>query len=156
MGAGGNRTYLVSSPAEAVKLIRDTMPGEPVLVQQYESAVAASGEYSAMYIGDAISHVVRKRPSAAEFRVQSQHGGTTTPQPTEPWIDDYVRSVIGRLPRRPTYARVDFIADEAGSVKLMEIELAEPDLFLRYDENSFGALAEAILTPGTEGPRRQP
>jgi glutathione synthase/RimK-type ligase-like ATP-grasp enzyme len=148
VGAGGTRTFRTSSAAEALTLIRDRMPDEPVLIQQYESAVEVSGEYSAVYLGNAVSHVVRKRPRAAEFRVQAEHGGTTAPQPVEPWIENYTHSVIGQLPSKPSYARVDFIVDEAGSAKLMEIELAEPDLFLRYDEDSYARLVEAVMSDG--------
>ena len=144
VGAGGKRTYRTSSADEAIKLIRDEMPDEPVLVQQYESAVETRGEYSAVFIGNSVSHVVRKIPKADEFRVQSQHGGTVARESVEPWMEDFTRSVIGALPAHPSYARVDFIVDEAGTAKLMEIELAEPDLFLRYHQDSYGLLADAL------------
>jgi glutathione synthase/RimK-type ligase-like ATP-grasp enzyme len=145
VGAGGGRTYRTPSAAEAIRLIRAEMPDEPVLVQQYESAIEVMGEYSAVYLGNSASHVVRKMPRAREFRVQSQHGGTVVRESVEPWIEDYARSVIDRLPARPSYARLDFIGDKTGTIKLMEVELAEPDLFLRWHHASYGALADAIL-----------
>jgi len=149
VGAGGGRTYRQSSAAEAIRLIRAEMPDEPVLVQRYEAMIEASGEFSVIYLGDSVSHVVRKTPGTREFRVQSQYGGTVTRLPVEPWMRDYARSVVGKLPGQPRYARLDFIVDEAGTTKLMEIELAEPDLFLRYDDRSHRALADAILdSPG--------
>ena len=145
VGAGGTRTYRRSSAAEAMRLIHDEMPDEPVLVQQYESAIETMGEYSVIYLGNSVSHVIRKIPSGQEFRVQSQHGGTIVRESIKPWMDDYAHFIIGNLPAQPSYARLDFIIDEAKTTKLMEIEVAEPDLFLRYEDKSYAALADAIL-----------
>jgi hypothetical protein len=42
-------------------------------------------------------------------------------------------------------ARVDFLVDRAGEPKFMELELIEPDLFLRYSPQSLKRLAELLL-----------
>ena len=61
-------------------------PGEPVpaevhgsrmLVQPWLEAVVSEGEYSLIFFGGRFSHCVAKRPTAGDFRVQPDHGGTT-------------------------------------------------------------------------------
>ena len=42
------------------------------------------------------------------------------------------------------YARVYPVPDEAGQLRLMELELIEPELFLRFEPASVTALAAAI------------
>ena len=43
------------------------------------------------------------------------------------------RQVLGALDRAPTYCRIDLIRHVDGTLRVMELEAIEPDLFLEHD-----------------------
>ena len=102
-----------------------------MLVQQYEPAIESEGELSAVFLHGRLSHVVRKMPQEGQFKVQENYGGTASPEERADWIDRYGSRVLGLLPAPPAYARVDLVARGGSRPVLMELELIEPDLFLR-------------------------
>ncbi len=124
-----------------------------VLVQPYLDVIAAEGEWSLLFYGGAYSHGVLKRPRPGDFRVQVEHGGGS--EVREP--DDHVIEAAGRAlteaergRSRSLYARVDGCVIDAQFV-LMELELIEPDLFLRANPAAPARLAEALLARMGEG-----
>src|SRR5690349_12611955 len=48
----------------------------PVLIQPFLPSVSSRGEASLVYLGGELSHALRKRPAAGDFRVQPLYGGT--------------------------------------------------------------------------------
>jgi glutathione synthase/RimK-type ligase-like ATP-grasp enzyme len=147
VGAGGRRTWLLESASAVQEFLRQDgvqVPG-PVLVQEYVPSVRDQGEYSAIQLGGRLSHVVRKVPAAGEFRVQHHYGGTVLTERVQPWMDDFVTKVADSLPQQPSYARIDFVMSERNIPLLMEVEVIEPDLFLRYGDGAYDAFA-ALLT----------
>ena len=44
----------------------------------------------------------------------------------------------------PLYARVDLLRDAGGAARLLELELAEPSLYLAYSNQAPARLAEAL------------
>ncbi|MGW6401867.1 ATP-grasp domain-containing protein [Streptomyces sp. NPDC055134] len=149
VGAGGRRTWLVDDAQAAQEFLRglgDDVPG-PLLVQRYVPSVRDRGEYSAIQLGGRLSHVVRKVPAAGEFRVQHHYGGTVLPERVEPWMEDFVAKLTDSLPGKARYARVDFVMSEGNTPLLMEAEVIEPDLFLRYGEGAYEAFAALLTAP---------
>jgi len=117
-----------------------------VLVQPYVREVAEQGEWSLVFLGDEFSHSVLKRPAAGDFRVQTEHGGTSE-RCRAP--ESLVRSAAEVLRRAPTkdgtlYARVDGYAAPSGDFVLMELELIEPLLYLADDAGAPARLARCI------------
>ncbi len=55
-----------------------------VMVQPFLPSLAADGELSLLWCDGALSHVVRKRPPAGEFRVQPEFGAVTTADTATP------------------------------------------------------------------------
>ena len=53
-------------------------------------------------------------------------------------------SIHRQLDPEPLYARFDFVRDEQGVYRVMELELIEPSLYLRMDENAPRRFAEAF------------
>jgi glutathione synthase/RimK-type ligase-like ATP-grasp enzyme len=87
---------------------------------------------------------VRKVPAAGDYRVQAHHGGTEHPHhPTAAELET-ARQAMACAPGRLTYARVDLI-DVDGVPTLMELEVIEPDLFLRLDDGALGRFTAAVL-----------
>lgn len=115
-----------------------------VLVQPFLPAVMERGETSLIYIDGALTHTVRKRPMAGDFRVQKPWGGTSEPcEPTAGELE-IAQAVFDYLGEAPLYGRIDLLPDPAGEPCLIEIELIEPDLFFRHEPAAATALAEAI------------
>lgn len=148
IGAGGRRTWLMKDARAAV----DFMTGEAgsaqgaLLVQAYEPAVESEGEYSAVHFGGELSHVVRKIPARGEFRVQDHYGGQVQAVSTEAWMADFSAQLMASLPEPAAYARIDFVIGQEGTPLLMEAELIEPDLFLRYGKDAYTRFARFLAS----------
>ena len=110
-----------------------------VMVQQ--KMPIEQGEWSLIFLGGAYSHAVLKRPATGDFRVQEEHGGSSTvTEPPESLIEQarQVQAVFDCL-----YARVDGMVVN-GRFILMELELIEPALFLGLAAGSVERFAEQI------------
>lgn len=142
---GGAREALRAdpcSPAAVAHLERLVADGD-VVVQPYAPQIEA-GETSLLFFGGEFSHAVRKVPAAGDYRVQAHHGGTEHPhEPSEAELET-ARRAMACAPGRLTYARVDLI-DVDGVPTLMELEVIEPDLFLRLDDRAMGRFTGAVL-----------
>jgi len=101
----------------------------PAIVQQFIPEIVSCGEWSLVFLGGKYSHAVIKHPVAGDFRVQSEFGGRAARAEPRPGVVDEATRIVGSLPGRPLYARLDGI-DRRGTFVLMEVELIEPELFL--------------------------
>ena len=100
-----------------------------------------------MFFDGAYSHAVLKRPCSGDFRVQRAHGGTLElAEPAASVVVAAERALaaipFGGVP--PLYARVDGCVVEGG-LRLMELEVLEPELFLRCAPDVAARFAEALL-----------
>jgi glutathione synthase/RimK-type ligase-like ATP-grasp enzyme len=115
-----------------------------MLIQPFQRDVLEGGELSLIVIGGRCTHAVRKRARPGDFRVQDDHGGTVHPHPATPEEIAFAESAVACCPSPPAYARVDAVRDAAGQLRVMELELIEPELFFRFHEPAARALADAI------------
>lgn len=126
-----------------VRHVEGLLAAGDVLVQPFAPDVEVQGEVSLIYFAGAFSHAVRKRPAAGDFRVQDDYGGTVHPyEPTASELEVAV-AALAETPEPTTYARVDLI-QFAGKPAVMELEVIEPELFLRYAPGSAERLAETL------------
>jgi glutathione synthase/RimK-type ligase-like ATP-grasp enzyme len=100
-----------------------------VIVQPYAPSVVR-GETSLVFFGGELSHAVRKVPKDGDYRVQALHGGTEEVHEATAGELEVAAAAMALAPDELSYARVDFI-EVQGQATLMELELIEPDLFLR-------------------------
>ncbi|WP_449063536.1 hypothetical protein [Planomonospora algeriensis] len=118
------------------------------MVQPYLDMVEAEGETSLLYFGGRFSHAVRRNPMLA--------GGSAAPdadnaraEPRTPELDQLALAerVLAEAAGSPgvLYARVDLVRLPGGDPALIEVELAEPYLFLRYAPDGAADLARAVL-----------
>ncbi|MEO5818417.1 MAG: hypothetical protein ABIT20_24310 [Gemmatimonadaceae bacterium] len=115
-----------------------------VLVQPFLDVIQTDGEWSVLFYGDEYSHSVLKRAKRGDFRVQSTHGGTADVIEPAPHVVDQAQQALEAAGQASLYARVDgCVAD--GQFVLMELELIEPDLFLRAHADAPSRLASALL-----------
>jgi glutathione synthase/RimK-type ligase-like ATP-grasp enzyme len=126
----------------------ETLHGEGLaaMVQPYVDGVERAGEIALVYLGGRYSHAVRKRvslrradPDAPELYLEEEI------ERAEPSEDD-LRVAEAALEAAPAeellYARVDLVHDPEPLV--LELELAEPSLYLLYGEGSADRLADLI------------
>ena len=119
-----------------------------VVVQPYAPGIE-DGEVSLFVFGGEVSHAVRKVPAEGDYRVQAHHGGAEHPHAASPAELATARAALAVAPEGVVYARVDLVEHE-GVPTVMELELVEPDLFLRMDPGALGRyvdLVEAQLRP---------
>jgi glutathione synthase/RimK-type ligase-like ATP-grasp enzyme len=124
----------------------DESRGRPMIVQPLIEEIARTGEYSLMLFEGEFSHAVVKRPAAGEFRVQPHLGGVTLPSPPPPGGIALARQALAAAPATATYARVDIIPDDDGALRIMELELVEPALFLDHAPDGGAAFVRSVLS----------
>ena len=111
---------------------KDALPPEAALIQDFLPSVTEEGEYSFLYFGGQFSHAVQKQAKKGDYRIQSMYGGTEhTYAPSQP-ERDAARSVLDTLDFTPLYARVDLLRGRDGRLKLIELEMLEPYLYLPH------------------------
>jgi glutathione synthase/RimK-type ligase-like ATP-grasp enzyme len=116
---------------------------DDALVQPYVDAIEARGELSIVCIDGEPSHAVRKVPASGDFRSQEQHGAQITAVEVEATHRALARVALSSFDQVPLYARVDAV-DTDGGLQLMELELIEPTLWLRWHPPAADTLAAAI------------
>ena len=149
ISASAHETWRASSASAraAEPRFRLMVANGEVLVQPFLDVVQADGEWSLLFYGGVYSHAVLKRPRPGDFRVQCEHGGTSEAfAPSREMIA--AASAVLRAAEQgrgaSLYARVDGCVIEREFV-LMELELIEPDLFLRSNVDAPDMFAAALL-----------
>jgi glutathione synthase/RimK-type ligase-like ATP-grasp enzyme len=120
--------------------------GRPMIVQPLIQEIATSGEFSLMLFDGEFSHAVVKRPRSGDFRVQEHLGGVTLPSKAPPGAEQLAREALAAAPAAAAYARVDIVPDDQGVLRIMELELIEPALFLEHSPDGGAAFTRAILS----------
>jgi glutathione synthase/RimK-type ligase-like ATP-grasp enzyme len=128
----------------------DDLPGEsarqPMIIQPLIEEISRTGEFSLMLFDGEYSHAVVKRPKSGDFRVQPHLGGVTLPSKAPPGAERLAKQALAAAPAKATYARVDMVPDDEGTLRIMELELIEPALFLDHAPDSGAAFTRSILT----------
>lgn len=122
----------------------DGAPEGPAMIQPYLPSIENEGEVSLIYLGGQFSHAIRKVPQPGDFRVQPEYDGIITPH--IPAVDERAAAdaILAAVEEELLYARVDLVRDLTGRPVLMELELVEPDLYLRFDPAAGARFANAI------------
>jgi glutathione synthase/RimK-type ligase-like ATP-grasp enzyme len=130
---------------------KDDLPADsrnqPMIIQPLIEEIANTGEFSLMLFDGEYSHAVVKRPKVGDFRVQEQHGGMTLPCKTPPdGAINLARAALAAAPAHASYARVDIVPDDQGTLMIMELELIEPALFLDHAPDGGAAFRRSVLS----------
>ncbi|GGK73159.1 ATP-grasp domain-containing protein [Planomonospora parontospora subsp. parontospora] len=124
--------------------------GRTAMVQPYLDMVETEGETSLLYFGGRFSHAVRRNPmlagGSAAPDADNARADLRTPEPDQLALAERVLAEAAGSPGAPgvLYARVDLVRLPGGDPALIEVELAEPYLFLRYAPDAAGNLARAV------------
>jgi len=154
VSAGSNNTERhVGDPVVAAAHIASLLDaGMVAMVQPYQGSIDAQGETGLLYFNGQYSHAFRKGAILATgenvknglFVVEDIGGRDAAPDElaVAESVLSYVRERWGSA---PLYARVDLVRNAQNEPVLMELELAEPSLFLHTAEGAAERFAEAVL-----------
>ncbi len=140
ISGGADGTYLLRGSG----MIPSDVQGRQMLIQPMMDSVATEGEYSLFYFNAQFSHAILKHPADGDFRVQEQFGGTA--QKAEPPFEARMlaESTLAMLYETPLYARVDMVRDDEGQLRVIELEVIEPSLFLAHADFGGAQFAAAL------------
>jgi len=124
--------------------LRAPRAGEAFLLQPFQESVLHSGEVTLVVVDGEVTHGVRKRARPGDFRVQDDHGGTVHPHTPSSREVEVALGAMAACPSPPVYGRVDLVEDNQGELAVMELEVIEPELWLRAHPPAATALARAI------------
>ncbi len=110
------------------------------MVQPFMSEIVEEGEKSFIFIQNKFSHCVLKKPSKGSFLVQ---GGTVNKIEPSADLIKQAEKMLTLANQETLYARVDVI-QQKDKLRLMELELIEPALYLHLDEKAADRFAAAI------------
>ena len=146
----------VSGGSEGLRRVR---AGERIdadvdlLVQPLLASIADEGELSLLYADGELSHMVRKVPAPGDIRSQPEFGSVVTLEEPDAEARDTAATVLDAIGRVLPYARVDLVRAADGTLRLIELEIIEPQLYLRWDPASparfVSALAAVARSAGT-------
>jgi glutathione synthase/RimK-type ligase-like ATP-grasp enzyme len=133
---------------ETVKLSAgDRLVGGPTgaaMIQPFLPSVSGEGEISLLYFDGVFSHGIGKVAKAGDFRVQPQFGSTIGPITPPEGALDVAEAVLAATPGQLTYCRIDLIRHPDGTLRVMELEAIEPDLFLEHAPEAGAVFAAAV------------
>ncbi|MEZ6089820.1 MAG: hypothetical protein R3C05_17690 [Pirellulaceae bacterium] len=146
LGAGAKHAFWLrrDSAQSQLQAIESVYADRTALLQPFVPSVIDQGETSLIFIEDSFSHAVLKRPVAGDFRVQEEHGGIVRSIDCPAEMIALAQSTLQTAPQSLLYARVDLVELPDGRSAVMELELIEPSLFLKYAPESVDIFAEAI------------
>lgn len=140
ISGGADRTFRLGLddpvPAEVAS--------ERMMIQPLLPGIADPGEYSLFYFGGVYSHAILKRPRKGDFRVQEQFGGSEIAVDPPRGAHVVGDAALAACPETPLYARADMVTDGAGVMRLMELELIEPSLWLHHAPDGGALFTDAL------------
>ena len=140
VSASATGTFLL----EAGDAVPEEVACRRMLVQPFMASIATQGEHSVMLFDGQFSHAILKTPKSGDFRVQPHLGGTEQPCPPPEGGIDLALQALAAAPAEAVYARVDMVADDEGRLRIMELELIEPALWLQHAPDGGAAFTSAV------------
>jgi hypothetical protein len=147
-GSSGVRAFNIRESDEqlaaaAAHIAQLRLTGE-VLVQPRLAAVAEEGERDLVFIAGEPSHLIYKRERLSG---DDEHiTPAREPQPEEIALARRALAVLipEQHQRDVMYARVDMAPDELGTLRIIEVELVEPSLFLTQWQPALERFADVL------------
>ena len=147
ISGAARHTYRINTSNYKIheNIFQKLIKGECMLFQSFLKNITLLGEISLIMIGGKYTHAVKKKAKKGDFRVQDDHGGAVEKyQPTKEEII-FAKNCLKASPFDPIYARVDIVYDNDNIISLSELELIEPELWLRNNPTSAKILTKEII-----------
>ena len=126
------------------KLFNSLVQERNMLVQPYFETITQLGEASLMVFDGKFTHAILKKAQPGDFRVQDDFGGTVHNYiPTKAEIN-FAEKVFETCKTKPVYGRVDIVWDNDKNFYLSELEIIEPELWIRNYPKCAEKIAEAV------------
>lgn len=150
-GSRGAGRYTGHEMDDAVEYVaRIHSGGLSAMIQPYLNVLDDHGERALVFIKGDFVHAIRKNavlgPTARGHDLREAHPGVQLYSPSEAELGLARRALAIAPTSDPLlYARVDLVSVEGNDPMVMELELVEPNLFLRFDLTSMPTLVNAIV-----------
>ena len=146
ISASAFKTYKILANEIQVneKLFNSLVQERNMLVQPYFETITQLGEASLMVFDGKFTHAILKKAQPGDFRVQDDYGGTVHNYiPTKAEIN-FAEKVFETCNTKPVYGRVDIVWDNDKNFYLSELEIIEPELWIRNYPKCAERIAEAV------------
>lgn len=146
ISASAFKTYKILANEIQVneKLFNSLVQERNMLVQPYFETITQLGEASLMVFDGKFTHAILKKAQPGDFRVQDDFGGTVHNYiPTKAEIN-FAEKVFETCKTKPLYGRVDIVWDNDKNFYLSELEIIEPELWIRNYPKCAERIAEAV------------
>ena len=153
VSGGARHTYRVdrANAAELAPVAERLLAAESLILQPFQRDILERGEDTLMVLNGRYTHAVRKKVRSGDFRVQEYHGGTVHDYEASPDQIALAERAMAVCDPAPAYGRVDMVRDNEGRLAVMELELIEPELWLRHHPPAAEPLADAIAREAAGG-----
>lgn len=126
-------------------LFEELVGERDMLVQPFMETIETLGEASLMVFNGQYTHAILKKAKDGEYRVQDNFGGTIHKYlPSEAEIV-FAQQCFEACAIMPAYGRADILWDAQGKILLGELEIIEPELWVRNFPESAVSFAEGIV-----------
>lgn len=146
VSGAGRHTYKINEDnlAEHESTYQMLIQKESMLLQEFQHQITTKGEVALMVMGGQYTHAVLKRAKAGDFRVQDDFGGSVHPYEPDVSLIYFAEELVQQIQPMPLYARVDIIWDNQDQPCVSELELIEPELWMRKFPESADILSKSI------------
>lgn len=147
ISASAFNTYKITNDEieQKEQLFHELLQTHDMLVQPFFPTISELGEASLMVFGGKFTHAILKKAKAGDFRVQDDFGGTVHDyNPTQEEIK-FAEKVFQSCTSLPIYGRVDIVWDSNKHIYLSELEIIEPELWIRNRPESAKKIADAVI-----------
>lgn len=127
---------------EQLKTVAQLPAHEQWLLQPFVPEIL-EGEWSFLFLDGVFSHAVKKRPKTGDWRVQELHGGTSVAATAPASLIDQATRILKQSAPDTLYARVDAV-QVGDALRLMELEVVEPELFFRFEPKAAERFAKGL------------
>jgi|ERR1700722_1118748 len=140
ISTSGHDTYRFnSSTIESIqKLLKNST--EQFIIQPFADEIITEGEWSFVFFDNEYIHCILKKPAPGEFLVQK--GTKILTQPPE-WMIQEAKNIARTINLPVLQMRLDVIRRGCELI-IMEVEMIEPSLYLRYFPGSERIIAKRL------------
>ncbi len=119
---------------------------QDMLIQPFFPAIWSSGERSLMWIDGKVTHAVLREPMLGHDAEKQSPYGRPLERLIPPGHDEVelVHTIMNKLDTQALYARIDLVHDANEQLRVMEVELVEPGLWLAWMPAAVERFADAI------------
>ena len=143
-GSFSTQRFAATEAGAAQRFLDELTRERDAMIQPWMPSVDTYGERSLVWIDGELTHAIRKSP-----RFSGSAEAVSAAMPIAPDERAFAEQVVRPIATDLLYARVDVVRDESGVLRLMELELIEPSLYLAQCPAALARLTNAIVRRAT-------